>query len=452
MFYRRVAASISLLLALILAIAVGVMEQATCRAATGCGWRIFFVAMAVAVPLITLTAWLWGRWHEQKTAGVTRRLEREYKQQVALVDLERQRLDTVLNQMVDGVVLIDDAGRVQYLNPAAAQVLNTSPAEALNQQFIGVAYHHQLIELWQKSQVDHVGRTMVLEIERQGLFVQVIFSPLQFADQEGTLVILQDLTRIRRLETVRRDFISNVSHELLTPISALRALIETIQDGAIEEPPVAQRFLNRALSEIDSVAQIVTELLTLSRIESGQVALRLKPISIEELIERPLEQASLPAERQGIELKVKIDPALPLVLADAEQIWQVVGNILHNALKFTPEKGRITFRARQVSDSDESVQIEITDTGIGIPPEDLPRIFERFYKANRSRHREHAGGTGLGLSIAKHIVHAHGGQIWAKSQMGKGTTFYFTLPIAAEKFSDPGINQAADYSSAPAVF
>lgn len=455
MFYRRIAASFAVLFLLVIGGVILWMQRPVCRADVGCGWPVFFASLLITIPIIVLLSWLWGRWHERQTAIVTLQLEREYKQQVGLVDWERRRLATVLNQMADGVVMTDDAGRIQYLNPAAMRILNTGQDEALGHAFAAVAFHHQLIELWQKCRQEREEQTAALEIERRGFFVQAIVSPFQLIDRWGCLVILQDLTRIRRLETVRRDFISNVSHELLTPIAALRAVVETIQDGALDDPPMARHFLNRALTEVDSLSHIVSELLTLSRIESGQVALRLRPVSVAALFSRPLEQFTVSAKRKEIELVSHIPEDAPFVLADAEQIWQVINNIMHNALKYTPAGGRVTLEAKQNEEEPDFIVIVIQDSGIGIPKEDLPRIFERFYKADRSRQRDKASGTGLGLSIAKHIVQAHGGRVWATSKEGKGSSFFLTLPItqnvpssAVEDQVTPEENSTQSLSSA----
>lgn len=429
MFYRRIAISFIILTAVVTIGVVLAMSQPACYTSTTCGRNTFFGAMVVTVPITFLLAWLWGRWHERKTAFVLIRLEREYRQQVELVERERRRLSTVLNQMADGVLMTDDAGRILYLNPAAMRLLKTAEKDSLGQPFAAVAFHHLLIELWQKCRDERMEQTAALEIERRSYFVQAIVTPIRLVDHWNYLVILQDLTHIRRLETIRRDFISNVSHELLTPIAALRAVVETLQDGALEEPDVAARFLNNAQDEVDAITQIVSELLTLSRIESGQVSLRLKSIPAADLILPPIERLSPLAERQGIELLVDVGGGLPPVLADMEQIWQVITNIVHNALKYTPGGGQIAIRA-VFEEADQAVIFQVADNGIGIPKADLPRIFERFYKADRARQRDRASGTGLGLSIAKHIVHAHDGEIWATSREGKGSTFYFKLPLA----------------------
>ncbi|MEA3345019.1 MAG: ATP-binding protein [Chloroflexota bacterium] len=260
-----------------------------------------------------------------------------------------------------------------------------------------------------------------VEMDRQGLFLQVIVTPLQEAEPQACLIILQDLTRVRRLETIRRDFISNISHELRTPLASLKALVDTLRGGALEDPPAAQRFLNHMETEVDALTQMVRELLELSRIESGRAAFRLEPVVVADVVLPPVERLQPQAERAGLQLTVDLPGDLPPVLADAERIQQVVTNLVHNAIKFTPSGGMVMLSAESIG---EEVVISVRDTGVGIPADDLPRIFERFYKADRARS---GGGTGLGLAIAKHIVQAHDGRIWVESTEGQGSTFSFTL-------------------------
>jgi two-component system phosphate regulon sensor histidine kinase PhoR len=221
---------------------------------------------------------------------------------------------------------------------------------------------------------------------------------------------------------VRRDFVSNISHELRTPLAGLKALVDTLRDGALEDPQAAERFLNRMDAEVDAVTQMVQELLQLSRLESGQAPLRLVPTPVSDVLVKPIERLRPQAERAELDVTVVLPPLLPMVLADAERVQQVVTNLVHNAIKFTPVGGTLTVSARSEGDQ---VVVSVSDTGVGITPDDLPRIFERFFKADRARS---GGGTGLGLAIAKHVVQGHGGHIWVESTEGKGSTFFFSLP------------------------
>ncbi|MGQ9803076.1 MAG: ATP-binding protein [Anaerolineae bacterium] len=337
---------------------------------------------------------------------------------------EHSRLVAVLESMADGVVITDDDGRIRLINPAAARLFNTAAGAAMGQPFAAVARDYRIIQLWRRCCAERLEQVEPVDLERQGPFLQVIVTPLGAKPSEACIVILQDLTRVRRLETIRRDFISNISHELRTPLASLKALVETLRDGALEDPPAAQRFLERMEIEVDALAQMVQELLELSRIESGQAPIHQAPVSVSEIVSPVVERLRPQAERASIHLAVEMASDLPAVLADVERARQVVTNLVHNAIKFTPQGGQIVVKAREEG---TNLLISVQDTGVGIAPDDLPRIFERFYKADRSRS---GGGTGLGLAIAKHIVEAHGGRIWAESTLGRGSTFHFTLPLA----------------------
>lgn len=349
---------------------------------------------------------------------------------IALLAEENDQFSTVLEKMADGVLIIDDASRVIFANPAALRLLTMAERDVLGRSFAGVVRHHQLIDLWQRCQ--HEGREQVAAVELgRDLFLQAYVTPFFEAGLRSYLIILQDLTQVRRLQTIRRDFVSNISHELRTPLASLRAVVETLQDGAVEEPELAHRFLERAEREIDTLTQMVEELLELSRIESGQVPLQLKPTAVADLILVPLERLLPQAERNDIHITLDIPAGLPLVVADEARMQQVVTNLLHNAIKFTPADGEIRIRAElQESQAEQAeVLIAVEDNGYGIPAADLPRIFERFYKSDRARTRGQ-GGTGLGLAIARHIVQAHHGRVWATSKEGKGSKFYFTVPVS----------------------
>ncbi len=340
---------------------------------------------------------------------------------------ERGRLAAVLDHMADGVLITDENGRVRLINAAATRLLDTSEERAMGRSFTQVAPYHPLIELWKACRELGQEQVEMVEVSSHGLFLQAIVTPFEGAGAEGYLVILQDLTRIRRLETVRRDFISNISHELRTPLAGLKALVDTLRGGAIDDPPAAKRFLKRMDDEVDALAQMVEELLELSRIESGQVPLHLMPTPVAEVVIPAVERLRPQAERAGLTVRLLLPPDLPPALADADRARLVLTNLVHNAVKFTLPGGQITVTAESVG---EEVVVAVKDTGVGIPAEDLPRIFERFYKADRARS---GGGTGLGLAIAKHIVQGHGGRIWAESVEGQGSTFYFTLPVAVER-------------------
>jgi two-component system phosphate regulon sensor histidine kinase PhoR len=357
-----------------------------------------------------------------------------FDQQLATSEAERSRLAAILDQMTDGVLIADADGRIQLANPAAEKLLGEG--RGLPGSSVAIALrHHQLVEAWRKCQQLGELQTETVELPASRQFIQIVAIP----DRQGggSLLMVQDLTRIRRLETVRRDFISNVSHELRTPLASLKALAETLQEGALEDPPAARRFLGRIQTEVDALTQMATELLELSRIESGQVPLEFRPVSPSKLIHSAAERMKMQAERAGLTIRVDCAPDLPNIRADLPRLEQVLVNLIHNAVKFTRPGGEVTLTAsitplasmgRGVGDGGQGGYIcfVVQDTGIGIPADDLPRIFERFYKTDRARS---GGGTGLGLSISRHLVEAHGGKIWAESAEGRGSTFFFTIPV-----------------------
>jgi two-component system, OmpR family, phosphate regulon sensor histidine kinase PhoR len=350
-------------------------------------------------------------------------LTSELNNQIDELTSERGKLSAVLTHMTDGVLIVDEEGIVRLINPAAMQIFRVTEAEALDKTLIEAVRNHLFVELWRKSQTSGRQQNTILEISPDRLFIQGIATPLTQSMPDHVLLVFQDLTRVRRLEMVRRDFVSNVSHELRTPLASLKALTETLMEGALEDPPAARRFLVRMEHEIDNLTQMVRELLELSRIESGRVPLDRRAVTAYELITAAIERMQVQAERAGINVTVDIPEDIPNVSADPERMEQVLVNLIHNAIKFTSSGGEIKAGAFA---QPGKVVFYVHDSGVGIPPESLQRIFERFYKADRARS---GGGTGLGLSISRHLVEAHEGRIWAESEPGEGSTFYFSLPI-----------------------
>ena len=339
---------------------------------------------------------------------------------------EKDRLNTVLHAMSDGVLIVNRHGEVRLLNPAAERVLQIKAPQALNRSLTQAVRDHRIVEVFDRCLQSGQEEAAMLELEG-GRTLRAVATPYLKGSQRGHVMILQDLTRLRQLQTIRHDFISNVSHELRTPLASLRALVETLADGAIDDPPAAQRFLQRMEVEVDALTQMVQELLELARIESGHAPLRLQELPASRVICPGAERLRPQAERAGLNLAIELPENLPVVIVDPERIEQVVTNLVHNAIKFTPEGGEVCVTARS-EPADGAVVVSVRDSGVGIAPDDLARIFERFYKADRARS---GGGTGLGLAIAKHLVQAHGGRIWAESMPGKGSSFYFTLPTVS---------------------
>ncbi len=344
------------------------------------------------------------------------------KEMLRLMAEDRDWMTAIVDNMADGVVVTDTEGRLTLVNPAAERMLHISREGASGRYLIEVMGDPEADSLLKRCL--ETGEPQSATVERAiggRQFLWVMATPMK----SGSLVILHDLTELRRVEMMRRDFISNISHELRTPLSSIKVLAETLQEEGIEGSGVAGEFLQKIDAEVDKLGQLVVELGELYRIESGELAFDIQPTPVSQIAAEASDRMSTLAQRAGLELSVSIPPDMPLVLADGGRIEQVLVNLLHNAIKFTPPGGRVTLSAEVQGDL---VATSVTDTGIGIPVDDLPRIFERFYKADKARA---GGGTGLGLAIAKHIVQAHGGDIWAESTEGKGSTFIFTLPIAA---------------------
>ena len=249
------------------------------------------------------------------------------------------------------------------------------------------------------------------------------------------VILIEDLTELRRLERVRRDFIANISHELRTPLASVRLLAETLEEAIDTDPEKAQIFVERIENEVEHLTDLVSELLELSRIESGQMPMVFEPVEAEQLVREVMARMLPQAQRYRVSMRTEIQQGKTLVAADSKQITRVLVNLVHNAIKFTPSGGVVVI-GTQLQPGGKTQNFFVRDTGVGISPEDLPRIFERFYKVNRSRSKMHAtgpggGGSGLGLAIARHVVEAHGGRITAESVVGQGSTFAFTLPVAS---------------------
>ncbi len=348
---------------------------------------------------------------------------------IAELESERSRVGAVLSVMTDGVIIIDSDNRVQSINPAAVEIFELEQEKTQGKSLFELVRHHQLADILERSRESGDSQSATLEVGGKRLYIQATATPLGSAQPDNMLVLFQNLTRLRRLETIRQDFISNISHELRTPLASLKALTETLNDTALEDPPAARHFLQQMDTEIDALTQLVEELLELSRIKSGRVPLKLEPVSPYTLIEQAVERLKMQAERAQVKIFVECPPDLPPFSADPSRLGQVIVNLLHNAIKFTPAMGEVRLSAQL---SKTSILISVQDNGQGIASADLPRIFERFYKTDRARS---GGGTGLGLAISRRLVEAHGGTIWAESLEGKGSTFFFSIPLAGKESS-----------------
>ena len=263
-----------------------------------------------------------------------------------------------------------------------------------------------------------------VELTRPRRFISAVATPLARQDPAGVLLTLHDLTRIRIADATRTQFVSNVSHELRSPLASVKAMVETLEEGALMEYQTAADFIQRIHKDVDRMTTIVEDLLLLSRLESEQSMLEMGVTNAMSLVQEAGTEFQARAEHRKVDVRVELSDDLPQVIGDKNKLQQVLTNLIDNALKFTPEYGVIVLSARQVG---SLLEISVSDTGKGIEEQYLQHIFERFYRVDNSRQYE---GTGLGLSIAKHIVEAHAGSLSVNSQPGKGSTFSFTIPIA----------------------
>ncbi|HVX29015.1 MAG TPA: ATP-binding protein, partial [Nitrolancea sp.] len=273
-------------------------------------------------------------------------------------------------------------------------------------------------------QVDAAPTATIIEMGLPRRWIQAFSYSIPSGEPQLTLVVLRDITELRRTEAVRRDFVANVSHDLRTPIASLKALVETLLDGALDDQTVARDFLSRMAVEVDDLVRLVEQLLQLSRVEAGQLELRKSPGSVGDVIQRVAERMQAQAALKEVEIVVDVPPDLPSAEFDAERIEQVLVNLVQNAITFSPQRGRTTLSA---TGGDDEIVVAVADRGPGLDPSDVERVFERFYKADRSRA---ASGSGLGLAIAKHMIQLHGGRIWVENDFGRGATFKFSLPRA----------------------
>ncbi len=390
---------------------------------------VFLLILCVAVSLIFLMRY--------------RRLVREARDQALSHKREAsswqgtwRAAESMLGHVLShaaGAIIVTDAGRrIVHYNSSAEQLFGVPADRALGKPFIEVTMDSELDRLLRSSLSSRSTRTGTVRLTPSHKVLEATSVSLhENPETPYALMAMRDVTELRRLDTARREFVANISHELRAPLAAVKAMVETLQDGALSDANVAGRFLSQINAEVDNLTQLVRELLELSRIESGQTELRLAPSNVNEMVHRAVDRLQPQADQQGLQVTVEALPDDPTVVLDEDRVEQVVLNLLHNAIKFTPKGGQIRVRASEALDESSAIlSISVQDTGVGIPEEDLPRIFERFYKVDKARKR--GEGTGLGLAIAKHIVQAHGGRIWAESTEGKGSTFTFTLPIRQE--------------------
>ncbi len=345
---------------------------------------------------------------------------------IAAVENERNKLDTLFLHMADGVVAFDRAQRVIHSNPAAARLLG----RAFTQED---TYGELFGDLFPFEQAEAADGHLAGSRTVGGRFLELLLAPYARASQGGVLVLIHDVTEQRRAEQQRKDFVANVSHELRTPLTNIKSYAETLADGVGELPPeMEQRFLSVILNESDRMTHILQDLLTLSRFDSGRSELRLTEFPFAQAVNDTYQAILMDAQNHAHTVELNLPDSLPQVRADRERVMQVMMNIVSNAIKYTPDGGRIVLSAGQDGDK---VWMEVDDNGIGIPESDRGRIFERFYRVDKARSRQ-SGGTGLGLSIAQEIMNQHEGGLYLVDKAEPGLTIRMELPVCGPREED----------------
>jgi two-component system phosphate regulon sensor histidine kinase PhoR len=361
----------------------------------------------------------------------------QLRNKIEEISNEKDYLQTILKGMTEGVLVVDGRAHILMVNDALRQLLSLS-SDVSDRMPVEIIRNAELEEAIRKAIRDGENISLELDLSKAGektieVSVVSIHTSSTRMEQDGegirgAVAVFHDITRLKQLEKIRQDFVANVSHELRTPLTTIKGYAETLLDGALKEDQAFQ-FVQVIQRHTDRLTKIVEDLLMLSKIETKEFQLKMETISLPNLMDDIIDFVKKPAEKKKISVsRHEILPSLA-IWADRSYLEQILINLLDNAIKYTPEGGNVTVSA--VEKDSKDIQFSIEDSGIGIPKEDLSRIFERFYRVDKGRSKE-LGGTGLGLSIVKHLVQAHGGRVWVESQLGKGSIFYFTLPIRPE--------------------
>jgi two-component system, OmpR family, phosphate regulon sensor histidine kinase PhoR len=351
------------------------------------------------------------------------------RQQQTTIEAQAQQ-QVLFNSMLEGLLLLDRNKRIYLANRAFKNLFGLK-IELRGKTVMEALRVHELAALVERVEGD--GQVFDYELKLPELserWLQVNAAAIfnSAGEREGTILVFHDLTRLKQLERTREEFVANVSHELRTPLSLIKGYVETLLDGARDNPEVAERFLKIIERNTQRLDLLIQDLLTISALESERIKLNLQPMELRPLAEKVLADLKTRAENKDVKLVNQL-PELAAT-ADANRIDQVLANLVDNAIKYGRAQGTVTVGGKKLNDG--KIEIFVQDDGPGIPPESLDRVFERFYRVDKARSRDQ-GGTGLGLSIVKHIVQAHGGEVWVKSEPGKGATFFFTLPSAETK-------------------
>jgi two-component system phosphate regulon sensor histidine kinase PhoR len=357
------------------------------------------------------------------------------REKIRDLEQEQAKVTTILDAMVEGVMAVDDHERVVLMNGRARAMFGVAATRVEGRAFLEVVRNADLHEAFRSVRGATPGQMLEREIHLSTPAARILALhavPLASGGAGiGVVMVVHDITELRRLEQVRTEFVANVSHELRTPLTAIRGYLETLTGDTLEDPEHARRFLEIALRHTERLGRLLDDLTDLSNIELGRVRLERVPLDVDVVVDSVLAIMAPRAAARGVALERMVPADLPAARADHDRVVQILINLVDNAIKYTPGGGRVAVGARRDGDS---VQVWVADTGVGIPAADLPRITERFYRVDRARSRE-LGGTGLGLAIVKHLVLAHGGDLTIESRPGEGTTVRFSLPVAAAELS-----------------
>ena len=454
---NRLIARFGLFLSFMTVVGMGATWLLAASGATG--WALWFGGLVIAALVFPFGAWL-GGWllrpvHEIET-HVERLLqgwrdrernpgEREWdglrkavayitahsQARVQALESERAKGAAILDGMIEGVIALDGQGRVVLMNPAARKILGfTQDERGEGHTLLEVVRDRGLADWVEMCQALDTAEPCQREVECYLPALRIIAvnaMPVSFSsERRGFLLVLHDITELRRLEKVRAEFVANVSHELRTPLTAIKGYLETVLDEATLESTMHRRFLEVANNHAERMGRLINDLLNLSDIETGKVVLDPTPISLEAFVHDVSAIFEKDAEKKNVQLLNRVPPDV-WVQADRDRLSQILVNLVDNAVKYTPQGGTVSFGA--VKTDAHQIRITVRDTGQGIPQADLPRVTERFYRVDKARSRSE-GGTGLGLAIVKHLVQLHGGTLHVESECGKGTIIEFLLPAA----------------------
>jgi two-component system phosphate regulon sensor histidine kinase PhoR len=384
----------------------------------------FFLFMLALASLAGLHFWWWAKFRAVQSRRAAEIENSQRCQQQTSVDAKAQQ-QVLFNSMIEGLLLLDRTQKIYLANRSFKNLFGLK-TELRGKTVLEALRLHELDDLVRRVQAE--GQVFDYEfklpdLSERWLRVNAAVISNSAGDREGTILVFHDLTRLKQLERTREEFVANVSHELRTPLSLIKGYVETLLDGARDNPDVAERFLKTIERNTQRLDLLIQDLLTISALESGRMKLNLQPVELRPLAEKVLADLHARAENKNVSLVNELPEFT--TSADVNRLDQVLANLVDNAIKYGHAQGSVRVGGKKLDDG--RLEIFVQDDGPGIPAEALDRVFERFYRVDKARSRDQ-GGTGLGLSIVKHIVQAHGGEVRCESELGKGATFFFTLP------------------------